>query len=46
MNHLFIKLLAFSIVQMAMSTALKPPIGEVLPIKPPAFKLLSDKIFF
>lgn len=46
LKYLFIKLFAFSIVQIAMSTALKPPVGEALPIKPPTFKLLSDKMFF
>ena len=40
---LFIRLFAFSIVHIAMSTELKPPFGEELPINPSIFTKLSDR---
>lgn len=38
------KLLAFSIVQIAISTEANPPPGEELPINPSTLKKLSDAI--
>ena len=38
------RLFAFSMVQIAMSTVLNPPLGEELPIKPSILTKLSDNI--